>query len=239
MTRRTLAAIAAAALAGVATGADAQVGRPGVTGYVTLASDYRSRGLSQANADGALHLGVDYRHDSGWFAGAWGARVEYGVEAGRDEPRRAELGLYGGYGFSRGPFRVAGTLSRYAYPGASIDYDYEELAASFAYRDRLFLSVAYTDDFYGTGRRALTEELGFAWPLAWNTELGATVGRLEYDPVPGGSYTYWNVGASKLGRRFAYDLRFHAAGYDGRSYFGSDASERWVLSVTYGFRPGS
>lgn len=236
MTRTASLALAAACLLGLAAGAAAQVGTPGLTGYVTLASDYRSRGLSLADGGGALQLGIDYRHDSGWFAGAWGANVDYASDAARPAPRRRELVYYTGYDRQQGPWGLTATLSRYTYPEAWLDYDYAELAGNVSYRDRAFVSIAYTDDYYGTGRRALTPELGLAWPVAWNTEIGAAVGRLHYDPAPGGGYTYWNLGASKVVRRVAIDLRYHDTSYEGRAYFGSGGAERWVLSVTYGIQ---
>src|SRR5690606_10220974 len=137
MTRTASLALAAACLLGLAAGAAAQVGTQGLTGYVTLASDYRSRGLSVADGGGALQLGIDYRHDSGWFAGAWGANVDYATDAGRGAPRRRELVYYTGYDRQQGPWGLTATVSRYTYPEAWFDYDYDELAGNVSYRDRV------------------------------------------------------------------------------------------------------
>src|SRR5690606_2924665 len=129
--------------------------------------------------------------------------------------------------------RLTFTLSRYTYPGARFDYDYGEVAGNVWFRDRVFVSVSYTDDLLGSGRSATNREVGVAWPLAWNLELGATVGRLRYGRAPGGAYDHWNVGVSKLAGRFAVDLRYHDSDYPYASYLGAGAG-RWVLSVSYG-----
>ena len=44
----------------------------------TLVSDYDFRGVTQTLEDPALQLGLNYAHDSGFYAGLWGSNVDFG-----------------------------------------------------------------------------------------------------------------------------------------------------------------
>ena len=45
---------------------------------VTLASDYRTRGISQTQNDPALQAGATLAHSSGLYLGAWTSNVDFG-----------------------------------------------------------------------------------------------------------------------------------------------------------------
>jgi uncharacterized protein (TIGR02001 family) len=230
-------AVLAASSTVLAPVATAQVGAPNFSGYVTLANDYRHRGQSQADGEGSLQLGIDYRHDSGWFAGAWAANVEYATERSWARPRQTEVDYYVGFDRRQADWSWTVTLSRYAYPDVSFDYDYSEIAGSMSYRDRVFFAATYTDDLLALGRSASTQEVGLVFPVDWNIEVGATLGRLASSAAPGGGYTYWNVGASKIIRRVALDLRFHDSSQGLYTYLGNPNGDQWVLSLSYAIQP--
>lgn len=42
----------------------------------TLASDYVADGVSATDSGPALQLGLDYEHDSGFYAGIWGSNID-------------------------------------------------------------------------------------------------------------------------------------------------------------------
>ncbi|MCZ6518132.1 MAG: TorF family putative porin, partial [Gammaproteobacteria bacterium] len=140
--------------------AHADISRENFTGYATLTSDYRFRGLSQTNSDPALQLGIDFQHDSGIFAGLWGSNVDFAMDRFEEEARDVELNYYLGYHRSIGR-DWAGVISviRYAYPGASKNYDYTEISVGVNYVERLFATVAYSDDAYSLGGSATVYEL--------------------------------------------------------------------------------
>ncbi len=86
-----------------------------VTGNLSLASDYRFRGLSQTFEGAAIQGGVDYSHASGFYLGTWGSNVsglQYNNGAG------LELDIYGGYKFNAGPVGLDIGMLYYLYPGA-------------------------------------------------------------------------------------------------------------------------
>lgn len=214
--------------------AAAQLAPAALRGYFTATTDYVDRGLSQSDSHGSLQLGIDYQHTSGFFVGAWASTLDYAVGSVAGRGRDRGIDYYAGYGRRRGDWSWAAAMTRYTYPGATYDYDYSELAGSFSYRRRYSYSVAVSEDFLSYDRRAIDHEAGLNWPLPWNVELSAAAGKFRAVGSRSSSYTYWNVGASKIFRRIVVDLRHYDTGSAGPIYPGSPADHEWVLSVSYG-----
>jgi uncharacterized protein (TIGR02001 family) len=210
-------------------------GAAGVNGYVTLATGYYKRGLAQTDDGLALRLGADYRHPAGFFGGAELADVDYELYDLFGEDRETEVGAYLGFHRRNSDWSWTLTLARYLHPDAG-RYDYSEIAASVGFRDRVFLSSTYVDELYWYEQSALNTELSVTFPLAWNFEIGAGVGRLDWKLQSGSEYTHWNVGLSKVVRRVVLDLRYYDNGYDVLTALGDPASDHYVLSASYGFR---
>lgn len=88
------------------------------TGNLTVASDYRFRGISQTFKQPAVQGGFDYAHASGFYLGNWNSNVsgnQYNNGAG------LEMDFYGGYKFA--PITDVGLdvgLLYYVYPGARV-----------------------------------------------------------------------------------------------------------------------
>ena len=90
-------------------------------------------------------------------------------------------------------------------------------------------------EYYGTPRSSLNQELSFTFPLRANVELGAAVG--QFNVAEGGpDITHWNVGVSKLIRRVAVDLRYYDGNYEWASYYGDPDANHYVVSVSYALR---
>ena len=213
--------------------ASAQDGAPSLNGYVTLANGYWSRGLSQ-NDGLTLQLGIDYQQERGWFVGAWAANVDYATEKSWAKPRAIESEIYGGYHRRNEEWSWTLMLGRYYYPDTAVSYTWDEFSATVGFRDRVYYTAAYTDQFYGFPRSSLNQELSFALPLRGDFEIGGTLGYLEL-ANPHVDYTHWNLGVSKVVRRIVVDLRYYESGYDHVSWLG-DPSSRYVLSVSYALR---
>ncbi|MBN1237306.1 MAG: hypothetical protein JXB36_02335 [Gammaproteobacteria bacterium] len=242
-------ACAAAAVASGGAAAQSTVPRigPRISGYVTVMSDYRNRGLSQSGGDPAVLLGADYQHGSGFFAGARAANVEYAVPAPDGSARHAEAALYAGYSRRFRRWSVTGSVGRYTYPGSDYDWDYGEVGASIGFRDRVFLTASWTDDFFNVGAHALSHELAVALPVGAGFEVGAGIGRFRSSGIDV-DYTHWNAGASKRIGRFGIDLRYYDSSHDAGRYGtvqprrmlpGAPSDGEWVLSVSRGFDAGS
>jgi uncharacterized protein (TIGR02001 family) len=224
--------VATAALAVSAT--SAQDAGPSVNGYITLGNGYWSHGLSQ-NDGASVQLGVDYQHQSGFFTGAWAANVEFPVEYSYGQPREIVSEVYAGLHRRRGDWSWTVMLGRYVYPDTAIPYDYTEFSGTIGFRDRVFYTASYSNDFYSLDRESLNQELAFALPLPGDVELGATLGRFAVSGTPV-DYTHWNVGVSKLVRRVVLDLRYYRSGYDWAGYLGDPHANQYVLSLSYALR---
>jgi hypothetical protein len=117
----------------------------------------------------------------------------------------------------------------------SPDYDYNELTFSTTFRSRFSYTAGYTDRLYSRPYSAWHHELGLAQPLRFDLELSAALGQFDADvPGYGVEYTHWNIGLSKVIRRFALDLRFFETTAEAASILGDPAGDAWVLSVSYG-----
>jgi uncharacterized protein (TIGR02001 family) len=203
-----------------------------VNGYVTLSSGYWKHGLS--HSDGAsLQLGVDYQHYTGFFAYARALNVDYPQNL-PGQTREVEASAYVGYHDRHDRWSWTVSLGRYLYPDTS-GYDYDELSASVGFRDRIFYTASYNDEYYARGGSALNQELSVAFPLPGDYEIGGAVG---YFDVSGGgpAITHWNVGASKLLGRMALDLRYYEGNYGWRNYLGDPHAQHFVFSASYALK---
>jgi uncharacterized protein (TIGR02001 family) len=236
---RTLAVgrIAVALACLIAARAQAQVQPSKLNVYVTIASDYLHRGLSQTDGDPALQVGFDYMHRTGLFLGVWGSNVDYFTEQSRAQPRNREVDYYIGYDGGRNDWGWTAVMARYAYADPAYDYDYGEVTLGVTYKKRFSYRVSYSNDLLTVGGSSLGQEFAVALPLAGNAELGAAIGHFKSPDLPGGDYAHFNVGVSKLAKRFTFDVRYYDTNYGITTHLGLPADRRWVASVSYGFNP--
>ncbi|MGK0408472.1 MAG: hypothetical protein ACJASB_000619 [Shewanella psychromarinicola] len=107
-----------------------------VTGNIGATSNYLWRGNTQTNNEAAIQGGIDYAHDSGFYAGTWASNVDFGDETSY------ELDLYGGYG---GNFTEDLTYDinylYYAYPDAGGSIDFGEVSLVLGWK---WLDVGYS-----------------------------------------------------------------------------------------------
>jgi uncharacterized protein (TIGR02001 family) len=222
--------------AGVTPLAAAQTRSPSLSGYVTVASGYWKHGLAQTDGT-STQLGIDYQHHTGFFAGGWAANVDFAREYSYEQARDVEANAYVGYHRRRDDWSFTLALGLYAYPGTAIDYDYDELSATFGYRDRVFYTAASSGDYYALGGRSLDQQVSAAFPLRANLEITGGVGRFSVSGAQNDG-TYWNVGVSKLFGPVALDLRYYDSTYSAVSYFGDPTANHYVVSFSYELRSG-
>jgi len=112
--------IASAAAAVVAMPAVQAQSTPTLSGNVTLAGDYRFRGLSQTYTQPTIQGGVDYASKIGAYVGAWGSNVSGNQFLNGGS---LELDLYGGYRWTPGKVGLDFGLQYYWYPRARYNID--------------------------------------------------------------------------------------------------------------------
>ena len=194
----------AAAHAGNAFAAEAPVAeapasapRYTLTANVTLASQYRYRGLMQSNNKPAIQGGFDLAHASGFYLGNWNSSISWLNDADSRVSAPVEMDFYGGYkGNLAQDVPVDLGVLQYYYPG---DYPSH------------FTSPDTTELYAGIGYGPMTNLFGFAdskysqyFDLSgnidtgvWGLMLNAHVGRQVVRNVDNGSYTDWKLGLTK------------------------------------------
>lgn len=110
----------------------------GVSANAGMVTNYVFRGIEQTESASAS-AGLDYEHESGFYAGTWVADVEDGLE----------YDLYAGWGGSFGDVSLGLGVTGYYYTDDAFDDTYQEMNLSIGYD---MLTVGYdrgTYDNYG------------------------------------------------------------------------------------------
>lgn len=207
MSRNTLAALALVALAAPAHAADTAADAPEytLTANVTLASQYRYRGLMQTNNKPAIQGGFDFTHASGLYLGNWNSSVSWLNDGNSDVSAPVEMDFYGGYKGNLAPdvpFDL-GVLQYYYpgdYPSGYTSPDTTELYAGLGYGPVMFkYSVAMTNLFgFADSKYSQYFDLSGNFDTGfWGLTVNAHVGRQTVRNVTDGAYTDWKLGLTK------------------------------------------
>jgi len=188
-----------------------------ITGNLTIASDYRFRGITQTYDKPAIQGGVDYSHSSGFYLGNWNSNVSSG--AGFPDGN-LEMDFYGGYKTSFGDVGLDVGGIYYYYPGSeakvlglradSGSVTNKEIYIGATWK---FLSAKYfysLDDYFSlrgvnalgvsTGKNTKGTsylDLGASYDLGNGWGINGHVGLLSLDNVHNGDYTDWKIGVTK------------------------------------------
>jgi uncharacterized protein (TIGR02001 family) len=209
------AALASSSAADVAI-ADDEAEGPSLTSNVTLTSDYRFRGQSQTDRDGAAQGGVDYAHPSGLFAGIWASTIDFNDAA--QSP--AEVDFTAGYSHTFADETSASlALAYYWYPDSDpADYDYVELLGNAAHDFGSFAlsaDVTYSPDYSGGTGLAIGVAGGVQTPITfdgidWLTASGQFGRQWIDDNALYGApdWYFYDFGLTATWEIFAFDLRY-------------------------------
>ncbi|MGO4330719.1 TorF family putative porin [Cupriavidus sp. 2TAF22] len=199
---------------------DAEASPHTFTANVTVASEYRYRGLMQTNRRPAIQGGFDYAHSSGFYLGNWNSSISWLSDSNPQVSAPIEMDFYGGF---KNTVTLAGLewnydlgVLQYYYPG-----DYPN-GFTRPYTTELYIGAGYGPVFLKYSQ-ALTNLFGFAnskyssyidlsanVPLnVWDLTLNAHVGYQDVRNVTDASYTDWRLGLTKdLGKGFALALAY-------------------------------
>ncbi len=101
--KKTTLALAISALAGGAMAQSAPAPAPEpekspITANVTIANDYRYRGITQTNYQPAIQGGFDYAHESGFYIGNWNSTINWVANTTANQVTAPiEMDFYGGF----------------------------------------------------------------------------------------------------------------------------------------------
>jgi len=219
----TLGGLLLAACAGPAFAQDTAPPKPiTVTGNVTLTSDYRFRGITQSDGDGAAQATVNVNSSTGLYVGTFVSTIDDKVSL--PGYGGAEVDLYGGYtkSFHNGLGFDAGLLYYY-YPGGDkgVNTDFFEPYASVSYTigpvaTKVGVNYAWSgqkglidkdDNTYVYGQAAVGIP---GTPVTVTGHVGHTKGSLGYVNLSAGddSYWDWSLNAEAVGGPFKVGVTY-------------------------------
>lgn len=204
------------------------------SGSLALTSDYLFRGITQTNEEPALQGGLEYAHETGFYAGTWGSSISWLSDADPRVSSQVEidgyLGWRGSFGDSGLGFDVGALAYWYPgdYPAGFDDPDTTELYFGLGYG--IFTakySYAVTDLFGlpgSDGSGALDVAANWEFVPSWT--LAAAVGKQWVANHDGIDYAYWKLGVGK-----AFDNGFSlAAAWNDNDLLGPDGTVTFTVA---------
>lgn len=186
------------------------------TANVTVATDYRYRGLMQTNRRPAIQGGFDYSHASGFYLGNWNSSISWLGDSNAEVSAPIEMDFYGGYKNTfAGDWTYDVGVLQYYYPGdypAGYTRPYTtEVYAALGYGPvTLKYSYAPTNLFgFADSKHSWYADLTANVPLdVWDLTLNAHVGYQKVQ-VANASYVDWKLGLTKdLGNGLALAVAY-------------------------------
>jgi uncharacterized protein (TIGR02001 family) len=216
--KKAILALLAAAV--VPAGAAAQSASP-LTGNMTIASDYRFRGVSQTYLGPTIQGGIDYSHPSGIYLGNWNSNVASQVYTGGSG---IEMDFYGGWKTTLRDIGIDVGTIYYYYPraefqGAKFDNWEVYFGASWKWLSGKFFYAL--SDYFGLNNE---QAAGAYWS---NKDTGATL------TPAGGSDGTWYL---DLGATFPVNKQLSVVAHFGMlevEKYGELDYKDWKLGVTY------
>jgi len=194
----------AIALAVVSTMGYSQFAVADVEANFGVTSNYLWRGVTQS-ADGAsVSGGLDYSHESGFYAGTWIGSIDFSDDTGgeSDIGSGTENDYYLGYSGESGDFGYDVGYIYYVYPADGYeDGNFGEIYFNGSY-DAFSFGVAYTvnsqvegDSLFDTGD--IYYSLGYGFDLPEDYSLGLSVGYYDFDLGSDSDYKHFQLDLAK------------------------------------------
>ncbi len=197
---------------------------------LTLASDYRTRGISQTQNDPAAQAGATLLHSSGLYAGAWTSNVDFGFGL----KTRQEVDYYAGW-FWQATEDVSLDVGylKYAYPKEGQFNQSEAYGILSAYG---FKAAAYysndAPNIVGKDQDTLYTYVGYETLLPADVGLLLRYGRMDFkDPL------YWSQNGTGTDSYREWEAKLSYELFEvkwGLSYIDTDLSDDQCAS-NYGF----
>ncbi|HKJ71626.1 MAG TPA: TorF family putative porin [Gammaproteobacteria bacterium] len=216
-------AASAVLLAGAATA------HAGLTGNVGVTNNYIWRGFTQTNDAPAVSGGIDYSHESGFYAGTWLSNVDFADPTSSPATRSEyEQDWYLGFGGGMDDFSYDVGYALYTYP-LSRDANFGEVHATAGY-SYVSVNVAYTVNSQVKGDSPFVEgdlyySASLDVPIKGDFGVSATYGHYEFDKVSDSSYNHYNLYLNKGDFSFGVE----ANDSDGQFPAGKKASDPRVV----------
>lgn len=178
-----------------------------------LVSDYSFFGISQTGGEPALQASIDWKPESGVYAGIWTSNVDFEDHSNAKQ----ELDFYAGYNHDIGKLNTDVSLLhvRYFSPKSGYDFNYTEakLALSHPIADLFSLTgeARYSPDYAGNSGDEEYLQAGVSVPLPHDLTFAATYGRqwIEKNANYGyPDYNNWKAGFAYNYSNFDFGLNY-------------------------------
>ena len=174
-----------------------------VSANVAASSNYFWRGITQTDDGAAVSGGLDYAHDTGFYAGTWVSNVDF------DDQTSYEMDFYAGFsGEANGLGYDVGYIY-YAYPDAPGSSDFGEFygAVSWQWLSAKASYLTHAQKDASTEEDMLYLELNASFSILNDSELSFHIGRSSGDTIKewtseGDSYMDYGVSVGKNGFTF-------------------------------------
>lgn len=218
-------------LAQAAPAAEVPAADPGpITANITLASEYRYRGIAQTNSKPAIQGGFDYAHESGFYIGNWNSNISWISDFNNGVSAPIEMDFYAGYKkeVSKG-VTLDGGLLQYYYPtSGTLTSGLKNPNTLEAYVGGTYEFVTLKYSYSLTNLFGFTDSKGSQYiDLSANYDTGfegiTLNGHVGYQKVANNSnasYTDWKLGLTKdFGKGLAGSLAYIGTNADGAVYY--------------------
>ncbi len=214
-----------------------------LSGNIGVVSKYMFRAVEES-AGPAVQGGIDYGHESGFYAGWWASSLGY-ADADLTNTTAVENDFYVGFAGEMGDFGYDLSVLQYYYIDAE-DADATELTVGVGWGP-LSASLTYNaTDVTWSNSGDIYVTLGYDTPLPYGFDLGILVGYYSYDDDDAGNdkATFTTVDSSNLQH---VDLTLSRAIGDsgatmsatymigGTFRDGTDVDDTLILGLTYEF----
>ena len=165
-------------------------------------SNYVWRGVTQTDDSAAISGGLDYAHDSGFYAGTWASNVDVGDDT------NAEVDLYGGFSNEVSGIGYDVGFIYYGYPGGD-DINFLEIQGSLTFGPVTggvnYIVDSQVDDTSAGNETFIDGDIYYhvsaSFEVAPTWTVGGTVGYFDFkdDGVAGSdtSYTHYQLDIGK------------------------------------------
>lgn len=205
-------------------------------GSLAVGSDYTFRGVSQTLGSAALQASVDLALPSGLYAGAFASNVDFVPDDEPDDGARVEIDATLGFATDLGDaWTVDVYVTRYLFPGAAadVDYDYTELLATAVFDGRFSATVGLSGDVDGSGPASRYYGLAADFGLPADVTLAVDVGHVDVERAYGRAYSYVEATLSRRFENAAVALTFVDTGSAAQEIYGRAATgERLVVTLS-------
>jgi uncharacterized protein (TIGR02001 family) len=227
-----------------------------LSGNIGVHSKYLLRGIFEENDNTAVQGGLDYNHESGFYAGWWASNLGYEYDADSatvtvsDGAAGFENDFYAGYAGEVNGFSYDVSLLQYVYMQVD-DSDLLELIASVGYGPVTFGFQYLLQDGWWGNEGDIYWKLGYSQPLPMDFTFDALLGYYTYDdsdndelcnPLPKDcGATEQDDGFRHLNLTLSHPIASTGADmYIQYTFAGEDRGENnysdsVVLGLTYGF----